>query len=538
MPVSVKSITADQRMWLRASISDADVVSGGVIDRRFSHHGGFPITAKQQQLRPPFFVVASIACCWVACSSAFGIAEDFVERAVPYHVSQGDLESGRWTSAQMIEAGRRLFVAKFSRADGLGRPAATGNPFPLKRRDIHENIVFARGEGPDANSCASCHHDPVIGGAGDFAVNVFTGLGQRTLPASAIETTLANERGTPALHGSGLLELLAREITVDLHQIRDQALHSAKEQSKPIRAKLVSKGIHFGWLTAEPTGETDTTEVDGIDRDLVVKPFGAKGVITSLREFTVNAANLHHGMQATERYGAKFTGTNDFDQDGITDELTEGDITALTIFQAALPGPGRRLPAAPDQLAAIRNGEELFTRIGCAVCHPTELTLNSSLFTEPNPYNFEGNLQRETGRATVSINLAASGEGTAIEKRGDHYVVHAFTDFKRHDISDQRRPHLRNEIVFERSLPTELFITRPLWGVGDTAPYGHRGDLVTLSEIIVAHGGEAAESADRYEELAENERSAILSFLKSLCVIPPHAPASSPPPAAQRLPYE
>jgi cytochrome c peroxidase len=481
---------------------------------------------------------AALVCAFCWLMMAVAEAEEPVERAVPHHVNQADLEARRWSTEQLAEAGRRLFEAKFTLADGVGRPAATGNPFPQRRRDVSEKIVFARGEGPDANSCASCHQEPFVGGAGDFAVNVFTGLGQRTLPEHSIELTLANERGTPALHGSGLLELLAREITADLHQIREQALNSAKQQDESVRVKLTSKGIDFGWLTADPSGETDTMQVEGIDRDLVVKPFGAKGVITSLREFTINAANLHHGMQATERFGETMTGTNDFDQDGIMDELSEGDITALTIFQATLSCPGRRLPTSEKLLKEIQRGEQLFVTIGCAVCHPPELKLNSPVFTEPNPYHFEGNLQREAGRAPVSVDLAKFGDGSRIEKRDDHYIVRAMTDFKRHDISDNLRPHLRNEIVFERFLPTELFITRPLWGCGDTAPYGHRGDLVTLSEIIEAHGGEAADSADRYGKLANHEKAAVRAFLKSLCISPAGAPAIIPTTTALPLPYE
>lgn len=49
-----------------------------------------------------------------------------------------------------------------------------------------------------------------------------------------------------------------------------------------------------------------------------------------------NAMNHHHGMQSEERFGAGA----DHDNDGVIDELTVGDITALTVFQAALPAPG------------------------------------------------------------------------------------------------------------------------------------------------------------------------------------------------------
>ena len=61
---------------------------------------------------------------------------------------------------------------------------------------------------------------------------------------------------------------------------------------------MVSKDIHYGFLTVQPDGMVDMSELDGVDMDLVVRPFSQKGVMTSLRQFTVNALNHHHGMEA------------------------------------------------------------------------------------------------------------------------------------------------------------------------------------------------------------------------------------------------
>ena len=106
------------------------------------------------------------------------------------------------------------------------------------------------------------------------------------------------------------------------------------------RVSLVAKGIEFGAITARPDGTVDSSELDGIDEDLIIKPFHQKGVVTSLRQFTNNAVNHHHGMQSSERFG----GGVDADDDGFVDELTVGDITALTMWQAILAVPGRVLP--------------------------------------------------------------------------------------------------------------------------------------------------------------------------------------------------
>lgn len=89
--------------------------------------------------------------------------------------------------------------------------------------------------------------------------------------------------------------------------------------------------------------------------------------VSAERVFTVNAFNHHHGMQAVERFGAgqkdnrgAVITTSDFDEDGVFDELTAGDITAATIFQAALNIPGRVLPGDRARRAAAERGEESF----------------------------------------------------------------------------------------------------------------------------------------------------------------------------------
>ncbi|MEK7424548.1 MAG: di-heme oxidoredictase family protein, partial [Actinomycetota bacterium] len=48
----------------------------------------------------------------------------------------------------------------------------------------------------------------------------------------------------------------------------------------------------------------------------------------------------------------------------------------------------------------------------------------------------------------------------------------------------------------------------------------HRGDLTTITEAILAHGGEGRASRDAFSALPKQERDAIVEFLKSLQVLP------------------
>ena len=61
-----------------------------------------------------------------------------------------------------------------------------------------------------------------------------------------------------------------------------------------------------------------------------------------------------------------------------------------------------------------------------------------------------------------------------------------------------------------------VFLTRPLWGLADTAPFLHDGRAPTLRDAIRWHGGEASTSRERFNELPEAGQHDILVFLLSL----------------------
>ncbi len=238
----------------------------------------------------------------------------------------------------LIERGRELFKAKFTTVDGAGRPKATQAIIPTKRKN-GVNPPFSRTSGPDSNSCFGCHNDPVVGGSADDVANVFVSEGFESAQFDSIDPSFSSERHTIALMGSGLVELLAREMTADLQAIRAAAIAEACATAKMRSADLVTKGVRFGSIVAHPDGIVDLDAIDGVDSDLIVRPFSRKGVFTSLRQFTINALNIHHGMEAIERYGVRWTGSHDFAESGVPDSITAGDVSALVAFQATLPPP-------------------------------------------------------------------------------------------------------------------------------------------------------------------------------------------------------
>jgi cytochrome c peroxidase len=454
-------------------------------------------------------------------------AVNFGERPViENHLDQAEIDGGLVSFNALQEHGRLLFEARFNRLDGQGRPRSTGAGAPRGPGQP----AFIRTSAPDANSCAGCHNQPLSGGAGDFVANVFV-LAQALDPVTeSVSPASSNERNTLGMFGAGPIEMLAREMSTELIAIRKSAAQAAQSQGLPVMRPLAAKGVSFGSITVLPDGRVDPTGIEGVDWDLIVKPFHQKGAVVSLREFSNNAMNHHHGMQSTERFGEYL----DADLDGVLNELTAGDITAVAVFQASLPIPRVNLPAEPARRNAAVHGEQLFGSLGCAGCHVPELRLASRFFTEPNPFNPPGNLRPAQVTRAFSWDMTAQGPVPRLRRDGNGAIVRAFTDLKRHDLCDDDYRYYCNEQVPQGTLagfapangftvpppprPTRQFLTRKLWDVGNSDPYGHRGDLTTLTDAIYYHGGEARSARDAFFTLPDSSQGAVIEFLKALQV--------------------
>lgn len=474
------------------------------------------------------------------------------EISVPRHLVDG--EEYELPMKDLLDHGSVLFSAIWTSQEGGGRPLSKGTGAPLSDPDkpLEFPRSFNRISGPDSNSCAGCHTQPfgIAGGGGDIVANVFV-LGQRFDFADfahgdrlttrgnrdeqgklATLDQIANSRATIGMFGSGYIEMLAREMTTDLLAIRDR-IGPGEE------ALLVTKGVEFGTLARRDNGIWDMSRVEGLPStslestgpdcppDLIVQPFHQVGAVISLREFTNNAYNHHHGIQSAERFGEG----SDPDDDGFTNELTRADVTAVVLYQATLAVPGRVIPRNPVIEDAVLRGERSFEAVGCASCHVPSLPLSAEgrNFTEPNPFNDLGDLQ--VGNAPelgVDLNsdefptprLQADAEGVT--------WVPAFTDLKLHDITegpdDPNREHL-DQIppVGSRAFffGNGRFLTKKLWGAANEPPYYHHGKYTTLREATLAHAGEAEQSADAFRALPNEDQDCVIEFLKTLQVLPP-----------------
>ena len=415
---------------------------------------------------------------------------------------------------EIIEHGKFLFEVSFNELDGLGRPETSGTTKTRPRRESPQN--FNRISGPDANACVACHNLPRIGGGGDNSNNVFGlasdidfatlegSVGSEDDSSSVLDIT--NERNTIGMFGAGLVELLAREITNDLLNIVKEAKDISMSENKIVRSELISKGIDYGFIEAHPNGFVDRSNVDGIDSDLILRPFIQKGVIASLRDFSNISMNHHHGMQSEELAGFN----SDLDRDGIVNELTEGDITAITIFQATLDFSDNVFSSNKEIKDAQLKGKEIFNNIGCASCHMPTLPLESLMFVEPGPFNTENSTTLAESENTFVVNLEDYVSKLDKDENGN-YLIPLWSDLKRHDMGSK----LDNERPLQKGVPTNYWLTKKLWGFYSEPPFLHHGRANLLNDVIEMHQGDAKISSDAYFDLDLNEQEYLIEFLKS-----------------------
>jgi hypothetical protein len=479
---------------------------------------------------------------------------ELVEKAafpLPAHLEQRDIAAGAIAHDKLLEAGGHLFYAVYNGFDGVGAMRTAGGA----RLNRFSNGPVGGGQpiAVGAQSCGSCHVDS---GSGLAHTRVFSDPGADGVPPF-------NARGTTSLHGNGLLQLLAQEMTEELQAARDEA--AAAAQASPgttVRRELSAKGVSFGTLaaTAAAQGEVtfDLSGVSGVDPDLVIRPFGWKGFVPNLRAFVLAAANAGMGMQGEEfAWRLPAERQPDADEDGVARELSVGDVTALTLYNAAQETPhgvahlaALGLVASPEaaDLERVERGRALFERVGCASCHRGEMRLRATVFEEPSKRGNGAYLDRFLAakepeydpERPLRFDLLTEAQEPRVEKDGESgAVVRLYGDLKRHRMGR----HLADsapQVVFDSTLSPlklgeavqlvapDVFLTAELWGVGSSPPYLHDDRAGSLAEAIALHGedspppvndpgrSEAQEARDAFLALAGEERAAVVGFLKSL----------------------
>lgn len=426
-----------------------------------------------------------------------------------------------------FRAGEELFEMELSLFPAFGD--AMGGPSPNMHR-VHRG---AHG-GPDTSSCRSCHHRGGDDGAGEYTEAALTG-GDGVHPSSA------NERNPPALHGGGLLQILAREITDEL-----QRRINRPPMKYQLTIELEVQGVSFGTVHLMPDGQLERSELRAIDDDLVVRPFGWKGTHATLRRFAEEAFQVHHGLQSSalvqlsEYYGplprdaspatrAVLASLGEGprenpDRDSRQQELSGAQLTAMATYLSLLPIPSIEPPRSPDLIAAWRDGLAAFDEVGCASCHKPVWYIKEPTWQEIS--------EDSTSEAQLKFDLRKDIRNgpplRQFETSELRFAIYPFSDLRRHDmgpaLADDTHGHAAAPQPDGKSsvyrlgpnIPPSYFLTRPLWGLADSAPYLHDGRAPTLHDAIVLHGGEAEAARQAYAKLPVARQRALQVFLFSL----------------------
>ena len=176
-----------------------------------------------------------------------------------------------------------------------------------------------------------------------------------------------------------------------------------------------------------------------------------------------------------------------FDTPDAKTHKTELERLVEEIRHTRPPARDANVAATPDAQA----GEELFTQIGCAVCHvPTYKIL-------PPGTRINGGMYRIP---------------TFIGKK----IIHPYSDFLLHDVGTGDGIPQAAKPEYPDQSTANKFRTPPLWGLRFRSGQMHDGDSPGTEAAIKRHAGEAAKVRDRYDHLTPEEQRQLQAFLSSL----------------------
>ena len=392
-------------------------------------------------------------------------------------LSQDEISNGNVGFRQMMEIGRHLFTQSFTAIEGYGE-GPTG-PREKKRRQMNASglgpmaafsqVPWMRVHGLDAQACLECHNvsgfetpaggatqgrtvrpDRVSGAGAVTSAAIINPLLEVPAPQWVLEAF--RERGAsdpgnmyavflrnpPHIFGAGYTQKIAEEMSFDLLAQRRAAIdQAAQNRGQWYEIRLNSKGTDFGRYQVRvasnaptpgrsllPCGsEPGLTErcdrIEGVSEDFIVRPFQWKGIASNMRNFVRDALNFHFGMVPEELIAA---GANpDPDGDGFVNEVSIGEVTALTTFALGARPPSQMTPSDGAEAAEAARGREIFEgrggvdpSVACVTCHQTSKTVLNPVVRVHDPRNDRETMRvaaRESSNSAPVLTVTENGVG-------------------------------------------------------------------------------------------------------------------------------
>jgi CxxC motif-containing protein (DUF1111 family) len=346
------------------------------------------------------------------------------------------------------------------------------------RTDFEEIETVADGLGPVFNgrSCGECHGVPALGGTSRRTV---TRIGARN--ANGTFNPLTNLGGS-LLQDQGIEQ-------------RDGSTHRFRGERVPAEATIVARRrsvplFGLGLVDATPDSTfialaaQQAARGDGVAGRVALVDNPAAGLRT-VGKFGWKAQVATILMFSADAYRNELGITNpDFPDEacpqGNCAELSfnplpglndggEG-VQALADFMTFLAAPPR------GQITnEVREGEQLFARIGCDVCHTPSL---------------------RTGQSRIA----------ALDRK----TYSPYSDFLLHDMG------ALGDGVEQGAGTGREFRTPPLWGLRTAPSLLHDGRTTSIEEAVLAHDGQGRAARDRFAALDGTARARLMAFLRSL----------------------
>ncbi len=201
--------------------------------------------------------------------------------------------------------------------------------------------------------------------------------------------------------------------------------------------------------------------------------FGKKASTFDLFQQTITAYNQDIGITSAFNPIDHYSGLE------IDPEVSNSKINDITFYLKTLKAPMQRTPND----ANVIQGKNVFKQINCVGCHKSSLTTGYSPI------------------AALSFKEFAP-----------------YTDLLLHDMGSGL-----DDGYTEGSAKTYEWRTPPLWGIGlsESSQGGgvflmHDGRARSIEQAIIMHGGEATTSKNAFQNLSQQDKNALLKFIKSL----------------------
>ncbi len=412
----------------------------------------------------------------------------------------------------------------------LGKPIAGLTSDQLRK--FHEGEVLFKKEftpeeglGPlfNGKSCFECHGQPLVAGMEGRDISSTSILNYaRRVPGSAkakkpLKEVIQNiskpdvdfflTRGGPSLQRKSITtefpDKFPFDCQLDFEQVPVEAELQSNRHTPPIFGDGMIDMITDGEFAA--VAMTEHTEnpalagrpiaaVDRYTESARPARFGWKNQHVNLFNFTTGALNIELGLttyaQNTENsldpLGDNPRCLDKYNKAGSPNDKGK-TLLSLAWYQTLLAPPPR------GQITEeVTKGEKIFEKLDCAFCHRP---------------NWQTAKQCFVGDPDSELPLIKPLEVTALEDK----EFHPYSDFLVHDMGAD----LADGIPQEGAKGGE-WRTTPLWGLRFKKFFLHDGRTRDLHEAIAMHGGQGSSSAQMYEKLSKEDKTALLAFLKSL----------------------